>query len=379
MKKKKVIRTRQVRKFKIIDRLAWLIPFALYFFSVSRSYEDWRESVAQCFEQSMITGIIFLLLTLVLFFIGSIPLIMIWRAVSHSLKKSAIQNTTFNVLQDFDYYRDRLTGVSPADISMLTDLELETRKDISALVLKYTMMGLVTTDNGTVSVLNKNHPDLLESDRVLLNAFSSDGINAKIVKKWREMAKKEVVQKGYLYDTRLNRNQNNVGTGCGTTASMGCLLPLITWIATAIFAYTSDFFKEFNTLLSSIDDNASNAEAINIMFANSHSSAATMITILVAGAAFAAMILPLASLIYSFVKSKSQKYYKRTDMGEELTEEIYGMKNFIHDFSELSQADKEQLILWDDFLIYAVLLEENTSIVREICNMKQVKVIEFHI
>ena len=55
-----------------------------------------------------------------------------------------------------------------------------------------------------------------------------------------------------------------------------------------------------------------------------------------------------------------------------MAECIHGMKNFIHDFSNLSEANQEHLILWDDYLVYAVLLEENEKIIKEI--MKQRKI-----
>ena len=42
----------------------------------------------------------------------------------------------------------------------------------------------------------------------------------------------------------------------------------------------------------------------------------------------------------------------------------------IHDFSNLSDYDKEALVLWDKYLIYAVILEENTKILDE---MKEYK------
>ena len=42
------------------------------------------------------------------------------------------------------------------------------------------------------------------------------------------------------------------------------------------------------------------------------------------------------------------------------------MKNFIHDYSNLSEVEKDALVLWDDYLIYAVVLEENKKIVEEI-------------
>ena len=52
-------------------------------------------------------------------------------------------------------------------------------------------------------------------------------------------------------------------------------------------------------------------------------------------------------------------------------------QNFIHDFSNLSMVDKEQLVLWNDYLVYAVTLEENQQIVHEIMSlMKKEKGIE---
>jgi len=54
-----------------------------------------------------------------------------------------------------------------------------------------------------------------------------------------------------------------------------------------------------------------------------------------------------------------------------MTEYIYGMKNFIHDFSNLSEATQNELVLWDDYLVYAVVLEENQQIVNDIIKRRK--------
>ena len=64
--------------------------------------------------------------------------------------------------------------------------------------------------------------------------------------------------------------------------------------------------------------------------------------------------------------------YERTSEGKVLVEQIVGMKNFIHDFSNLSKSQKDEVILWNDFLVYAVLLEENDKIIKDIFNYKKV-------
>lgn len=77
------------------------------------------------------------------------------------------------------------------------------------------------------------------------------------------------------------------------------------------------------------------------------------------------------------VRYKSKNLFlKRTVKGEQLTDIILGMKNFIHDFSLLSEADKNDILLWDEFLVYAIVLEENTKIIEELLNLKKVKLFD---
>ena len=371
MKKKKVIVTRKVKKWKILDRLAWLIPVLVGMKLIIGIQGSFLQELAFVFADSTVAGIVFLIMVFWLIMLVAAPLMLIWWAVTHTVKRSVMRNTTFNVLQNLDYFRDRFAGVTPADISMLTDLEIEPKKDIAALLLKYTMLGLVTTDHGTVTVVGFQHPELQESDRFLLYAIADDKVDVGVTVKWKNMARDEVVDKGYLKNTR--RDANGKQNGCGVASSIGCLLPILIWITGSVFAMTSSMFQDFSNMLDSLDDSATNLDLINTLLASPEVGAATAVSAVVAGLCMIALILPVVGLIYLVVSSANSNSYKRTEIGEELTEEIYGMKNFIHDFSELSHADKEQLILWDDFLIYAVLLEENTSIVDEICDMRHIR------
>ena len=74
-------------------------------------------------------------------------------------EKAAIQNATFQADEDFDYYREKLTGVPPATISLLMDLQIEAKKDMAALLLKYTKMGAVSMKLGRFMCKIKSFPD----------------------------------------------------------------------------------------------------------------------------------------------------------------------------------------------------------------------------
>ena len=82
---------------------------------------------------------------------------------------------------------------------------------------------------------------------------------------------------------------------------------------------------------------------------------------------------PLAGIASLIGRVTNIKWFKRTSLGNEMTECIYGMKNFIHDYSNLSEADQEQVVFWDDYLIYAVVLEENQRIIEEIMKRRNVR------
>ena len=62
----------------------------------------------------------------------------------------------------------------------------------------------------------------------------------------------------------------------------------------------------------------------------------------------------------------------RTKKGQEINLRLEGLKNFLKDFSTLDQKTQEQLVLWDEYLIYSVLFEQNEKIVSEY--MKYIKI-----
>jgi len=58
--------------------------------------------------------------------------------------------------------------------------------------------------------------------------------------------------------------------------------------------------------------------------------------------------------------------WERTSLGNKMAEKAVGLGKFIHDFRSLSEAEKEKVVLWKDYLAYAIVLEENEKIVKDI-------------
>ena len=130
---------------------------------------------------------------------------------------------------------------------------------------------------------------------------------------------------------------------------------------------------EFDELLETAPENASFAEQMNFLYSQPKMMLGFVLIMVVIIytmylIAYAVAILSLEGT--SIMKSIMQQI-KRTDYGNQMAECVYGIKNFIHDYSNLSMADKRQVVLWEDYLVYAVVLEENEEIVNEISKTRR--------
>ena len=54
--------------------------------------------------------------------------------------------------------------------------------------------------------------------------------------------------------------------------------------------------------------------------------------------------------------------------GEELNENLEGLKNYLKDYSNIHEKDEKSLTLWEDYLIYSVIFNQNTKVIKNIWN-----------
>lgn len=452
--KKKTFELSSIKKYKRYERMLWLIPPAWAVLGFKQLFLDNLQLVSNgvttviCIIVYYLSGVI--ILSAIPFFIGKI--------VIRTKIKSAIQNCTITSLQDFDYYRDKLTGISPATISLLTDLDIEQEKDVSASVLQYENLGILVKDqNNTYHTTPKFErcTELNESDRYLIEHIIKDDFDWANDTRWKQLVMDEAIAEGYiarkepLWDKVMNANNENdpkqdksfkvkiwliklllaalwilwiinayprimelkpvfeVPPGrslaehlnifysqpdlllafaetialfisamfiiCfkpkrkpksdSSSSKKGCLVPAMVFLFWIIW-----IFSELPTLLSFDIDLLGEPEKLF-----SQPEQMRMFLELMPLLVFSIFIL---SYVFSAphlvgIMTGNMKSIQRTDYGNQMAECIYGMKNFIHDYSNLSEADRRQVVLWEDYLVYAVVLEENEGIVNEITRTRR--------
>lgn len=376
---KKTIATKKIKLWHKLDRLAFFVPIII-FLCISIGKEGrliWGIALKE--QNPGVTAAVFFLLSLSAA-TSSLPVLLLWRAVSHTLKKSAIQNATFHTNEDFDYYREKLTGISPTTISLLMDLQIELKKDISALLLKYIKMGAISMEGRIIHVHSQALPDLSSSDRTLLALIAQGQAQPANLNVWKKQAITEAIETGNLKYRGAKQNISSLSHSCLTGCLSGCLLPILLFLGVGLGAFALQRSGWMNT----IDDFLAAApqgfgtEQINYLFSSPDVIIIIAIAALLVLLLFAILWLPAAALLRTvLLASNAMILLKRTETGDLLTAQISGLKNFIHDFSNLPEAEKEHLLLWDDFLIYAVVLEENERIIEDIFKMKNLRYRDF--
>lgn len=316
-------------------------------------------------------------------------IIAIYLAYRIPRKRILKQNTKYEVIDNIDYFRDRFTGITPAEISMLTDLEIETKKDLSASILNLYNKKLISFDNNKM-IINKdvNTDHLKESDSYLYSLLLNNNLNVVTIKEWKNISTKEAIEDGYISEKhRSNRYgfSNSVMTIIKWVGVM-FLAGIIGggYLATPVGQKVMTNMEEYDKITKDIEDQDVIIDMIKTdkdFQKLTYDIYVGSIPVVIVGtfavvALFALFSMPFylraRKITYYFVDANDK--YERTSEGKVLVEQIVGMKNFIHDFSNLSQSEKQEVVLWNDFIIYAILLEENEKIIHEILKVKNMDV-----
>lgn len=75
-------------------------------------------------------------------------------------------------------------------------------------------------------------------------------------------------------------------------------------------------------------------------------------------------VIVIISLITYEIKHKENPYF-RTEKGNELNKRIEGLKNYLKDYTLLSEQEKEAMVIWEDYLVYSILFNQNKKIIEK--------------
>ncbi len=324
-------------------------------------------------------------------------LILIYIPIRISTVEKVKKNMKYKVVDNIEYYRDKFESISPAEMSLVLDLEIERKKDISATLLSLNIKGLLDFEDDKIKINNTgNLENLKPSERYLFEALKDGTLDGMDMSNWEKVCIKEAMDDGYIINAKQKRKFFWKST------LLLILAILMLFYSIGKFTKNIDEYsknvnevqEEMGTINSNLekivskdDKQLKNEDEIKLKeeyLPIAKNAIGKIGEPLVLGLMIIGSIALIIGLIFYkiariaiYKSGYGENKYERTKEGKVLAEQIAAMQRYIHEFSLLSDMEKEQVKLWEEFLVYAIVLEENEEIVSNIFSYKNVKMYSF--
>ncbi len=324
-------------------------------------------------------------------------LILIYIPIRISTVEKVKKNMRYKVVDNIEYYRDKFESISPAEMSLILDLEIERKKDISATLLSLNIKGLLDFEDDKIKLKNSgNLENLKPSERYLFEALKDGTLDGMDMSNWEKVCIKEAMDDGYIINAKQKRKFFWKSTLLLILAIL-MLLYSIGKFTKNIDEYSknvNEVQEEMGTINSNLekivgknDKQLTNEDEIKLKeeyLPIAKDAIGKIGEPLVLGLMIIGSIALIIGLIFYkiariaiYKSGYGENKYERTKEGKVLAEQVAAMQRYIHEFSLLSDMEKEQVKLWEEFLVYAIVLEENEEIVSNIFSYKNVKMYSF--
>lgn len=313
----------------------------------------------------------------------------LWMVLYHYFRKilrsfRVHKNAKLKSDKELLYYRDDLNKISPSIIMFTSTMETDVKKCIASTILKLKLTGYIEECENELKCTNKNTDELLESEKMILDSIQSKKIDENAYKK---LIEKETVDNKYI---KWNKS--------GKLIKLGKML--LTIAVPIILIFASNNFDDYvfeNYRIYKIDDKRfieiNDEEEIEKLYKEvaeneygityieniylpgslllpedeiSEYSVAKKAKILHAIDPIFMCISMISVFMALFVLMQQIKYffkeYARTIKGNELLNKAYALKNYLKDYSLIENRTEEELILWEYYLVYSVILDVNVKL-----------------
>lgn len=251
-----------------------------------------------------------------------------------SKKNVATYNySKFDFDKDIDYFRDLLLQYSLAELYYVDNLYINENLIGVCTILKLKLEKYVDIDDNGIKIINNDFSNLKKSEIYILNLIDNGKIYT-VDYKLKDIIIEEAKDNGLIKTVDNNKKMYR------NKKILLLLVGLCLTILTTIFfiKFISDFFSKFVLIF-----------LFNFL-----------------------LWIFIAYYLRSY-KYYSNNSYKRTKEGEELNKKLEGLKAFLKDFGNLDEKNISNLVLWEEYLIFACLFGINTFIYKKISKFVQFK------
>ena len=232
------------------------------------------------------------------------------------------------------YYRDILNDCSPAELSYIDDFEILPQNDIAASLLSLELNNNICLED-KIQIKNNNTGKISSNEKYVFDCIENGKIRNFDENEFVKKVKEDAIKNGLLENSKIVFSK----------FTKKLVLSVIFIIAMIVICtiILNDFIK-----------NPANVNDLKIF--------------VFVFAILLVLYLPISLITYyyTYILKLKNNNYIRTKKGEEINEKLEGLKNYLKDYSVMHERDEESLTLWEDYLIYSVIFDQNKKIIKNI-------------
>lgn len=306
-----------------------LITFAIFLiinnkdvFFPNFQLNSFLEMLKSAFLTTLIINfpIIFMALFIYFIFIG-----IAWG--SNKAKFEYIKKINFS--REKEYYREILKKYSPIVLTYIDNFKIEKRKDLISILLVLKLKKKIQIEKNKLIIIDTNVENLTKVEKYIIDNIQNGKLELPHFGYINTYVEEEAVNDGLIIKAEYIKEKT------AKKKRQLIIMGIIIFIIQIIIIITP-----FNLSL------------INF-FVLGISSFGEMIYLLIA--------IPYY-FSYCYMANNS---YKRTSKGKEINLKLEGLKNYLKEFNNLDDKQQNDLIIWEEYLIYSVMFNLNKSIVED--------------
>lgn len=212
---------------------------------------------------------------------------------------------------DISYFRDRVGKISPGTLTFLLNKKIRYEDSIMASIFSLLHKGYIKIVNLRIYPTDKTNDTLESNEKYILDSYKFIFSFPEFKKYWEKYVVNDCIENGYI-----ERNKEKYGNYI--------LVPI-----GVVFFSISFFWFDLD-----------NVAIFILLFLN-------------------LFLFIIDIFIYTGIgmRTNDNHKYVRTQKGQELYVKLIGLKKFLKDFSIIDERKKEELYIWEDYMIYAILFD----------------------
>ena len=284
-----------------------------------------------------------IILKIWMFFLITLIIIPLYIYTNQSIKNKIdikkIENSYKDVYK-YEYYREIMNEYSPAVLSLIYNRKIKYSDALVATILDLKLKGYIDIEDKGIKVLNRETKNLLKNESLIYEKLEKNK-NAKKVIYFKDVANifsNTYFKKEWKSTIKMEAEEKKLCSSISVAFNILEKISIISFFALIIIPLLLFLILR----KSDLDINNLVSYLIIVVI---HST-----------------LLCSTGILRKFNKIN---FFVRTQEGVDLQCKMSGLKNYIKDYSKLREKDLNDLILWEDYLIYTIIFDLKGNLDKE--------------